>query len=75
MSENKKSICKDHNEQFGFHSIANDGTKCYVCDLETRLNTLALMFKDLALADIQKHAPEIKESSFNDFKSLLFGET
>jgi len=74
MSEEKKSICKDHNEQFGFHSVSNDGTKCYVCDLETRLNTLALIFKDVTLGDIQKLTPEIKESSFNDFKSLLAGE-
>lgn len=74
MNENKHSICKEHNDQFGFHSIMNDGSKCYICNLETKLRALKLIFKDLTLEEVQKISPSINESSFNDFKNLVFGE-
>lgn len=74
MTENKKTICKVHNEQFEFHCATNDNSKCHVCDLENRINLLSLIFKSVTLEDIKQFAPDFKESSFNDFKSLLFGD-
>ena len=69
----KHSVCVDHNNQLLYGSIKNDGTRCYICDLENRLKTIALMFRGITLEAIQKAAPEVTEENFKDFEALIFG--